>query len=73
MTAPHVEFPEPLAVAADDFVRCCMTGQTPVADGEAGLAVVAVLEASNRSLRENGAPVPVGLPMVPRIEEKQSA
>lgn len=73
MTAPHIDSPEPLVVAATDFLRCCRTGETPVADGTAGLHVVAVLEASNRSLRENGAPVPVNIPSIPHVAEAQPA
>jgi len=73
MTAPHIDFPEPLVVAADDFVRCCHTGHSPVADGVAGLTVVAVLEASNVSLQENGAAVPVCIPIVSRMVERQTA
>lgn len=57
--SPYVEFLEPLRNEADDFIECSLTGRTPVADGRAGLMVVAVLEASNTSLAENGAPVPI--------------
>lgn len=55
--APHIDFPEPLRLQAEDFLGCCRTGRRPVADGLAGLAVVAVLEASDQSIRENGTPV----------------
>ena len=55
--APHIEFPEPLRLQAQDFIESCRTGRRPVADGLAGLAVVAVLEASDKSISENGAPV----------------
>ena len=61
VTVPEISFREPLHVQAVDFIRCCLTGARPVADGVAGLAVVAVLEASDLSLRENGAPVPIDL------------
>jgi predicted dehydrogenase len=61
-TVPEVPFREPLQVQAMDFIRCCGAGARPVADGWAGVAVVAVLEASNVSLQENGAPIPVDLP-----------
>lgn len=57
IVAPHIEFPEPLRLQAEDFVESCRVGRRPVADGLAGLGVVAVLEASDQSLRENGAPV----------------
>jgi predicted dehydrogenase len=57
IVAPHIEFPEPLRRQAQDFIESCRTGRRPVADGLAGLAVVAVLEASDQSIREDGAPV----------------
>lgn len=60
--APEIDFKEPLQMQASDFLECCRTGATPMSDGKAGLAVVAVLEASDRSLAENGAPIPVNLP-----------
>jgi len=56
---PYVEFTEPLRNEADDFIECILSDRTPVADGRAGLTVVAVLEASDISLAENGAPVPI--------------
>ena len=61
-TAPSINFGEPLQMQANDFLDCCRTGGVPMSDGKAGLAVVAVLEASDRSLEENGAPIPVNLP-----------
>ncbi len=61
-TAPEIDFKEPLQLQANDFLECCRTGAVPMSDGKAGLAVVAVLDASNRSLEENGAPIPVNLP-----------
>ncbi len=61
-TAPTIDFKEPLQMQANDFLECCRTGGVPMSDGKAGLAVVAVLEASDRSLEENGAPIAVNLP-----------
>lgn len=59
---PAITFQEPLKVQANDFITCCLSGKRPMSDGHSGLAVVAVLEASDRSLQENGAPIPVDLP-----------
>lgn len=56
---PHIEYPEPLKVEAEDFIRAIETGVKPVADGENGLAVVRVLEAAEQSLRQNGAEVAI--------------
>ncbi len=62
LSVPRIQFREPLLLQATDFLRCCRTGAKPMADGNAGLAVVAVLDASDTSLRENGLPIPVDLP-----------
>lgn len=62
IVVPFVDFREPLRRQANDFLECALTGRTPVSGGAEGMAVVAVLEASDRSLAENGAPVTVDLP-----------
>jgi predicted dehydrogenase len=67
---PTIEFAEPLRLQADDFLSSCLTGESPFSDGRDGLAVVAVLEASDRSLQENGMPVAVdlaGIQMKPKL------
>lgn len=58
---PDFPFREPLKVQARDFLRACLTEDGPKVDGRAGLAVVAVLEAADRSLEEHGAPIPIDL------------
>ena len=60
---PYVAFREPLKVQAREFLLCCTTGQRPVADGRSGLDLVSVLEAADRSLSENGEPMPVEIPL----------
>lgn len=52
MQAPYVAFSEPLAVQDQNFVTSILEGTSPAVDGESGLAVVAVLECAQRSLRE---------------------
>ena len=54
MFAPHIEKEEPLARACKDFVRCIERGETPLANGAAGVEVVRILEAAERSLLKNG-------------------
>jgi UDP-2-acetamido-3-amino-2,3-dideoxy-glucuronate N-acetyltransferase len=49
---------EPLVAEARHFVGCIRTGATPLSGGEAGAAVVSVLEYGQRSL-ETGAEVPI--------------
>ena len=55
MYAPFIDFGEPLRMEDEHFVECCLTGRTPRSDGLSGIAVVAVLEAADVSLREGRA------------------
>ena len=50
--SPYIDFREPLMLEDQDFVTCVATGGRPISDGEAGLAVVQVLEAAEISLRQ---------------------
>ncbi|MEM9563815.1 MAG: Gfo/Idh/MocA family oxidoreductase [Actinomycetota bacterium] len=70
---PYVAFREPLKVQAREFIECCLTGQRPIVDGWAGLELIAVLEAADRSLREHGAPVPVEIPTLGTINPRRAA
>ena len=56
---PRVPVGEPLAAQCAAFVRAITQGDKPVSDGRAGLEVVAVCEAADQSLKEDGAPIPV--------------
>lgn len=56
---PHVNMVEPLKLECRHFVECVRGGRKPRSDGRDGLRVVRVLEAAQRSLRQNGAPVGV--------------
>lgn len=73
ITSPFIEFNEPLRLEASDFIECARTGRTPRADGKAGLIVVAVLEASDVSLSENGAPVSIDLPELKKLHRLAAA
>jgi predicted dehydrogenase len=53
--SPRLEHVEALAVAAQDFTSAIGEGRAPVVDGEAGLAVVRVLAAAQRSIEKDGA------------------
>ena len=59
---PYIRWREPLRVECEHFVRCVRTGEQPLSDGEHGLAVVAVLDAAERSLQNGGMRVPVAIP-----------
>ena len=52
VVAPHLAVHEPLRVEDQHFLDCVQTGMRPLTDGANGLAVVEVLEAAERSMRE---------------------
>jgi len=52
--APKVEQAEALKVELGYFIDCVMNDRTPSNDGAAGLRVVRLLEAADRSLKERG-------------------
>jgi predicted dehydrogenase len=54
MFAPHIDQTEALSLMAADFIRAIRTRNKPASDGYAGLNVVKVLEAADRSLRMGG-------------------
>src|SRR5664279_4049347 len=55
MWAPHLEQVEALRIELDYFVGCIVNDQTPFNDGQAGMRIVKMLEASSLSLRHHGA------------------
>ena len=54
MFAPHVAQTEALSLMTADFVKAIATGSTPISDARAGLNVVRILEAADRSLKMGG-------------------
>jgi predicted dehydrogenase len=52
--APKVEQTEALKVELDYFIECIVNARTPFNDGTAGLRVVKLLEAADRSLQDRG-------------------
>jgi predicted dehydrogenase len=54
MWAPKVDRTEALQSEAEYFVHCIMHDETPINDGHAGLRVVKMLEAADRSLKKRG-------------------
>jgi hypothetical protein len=54
---PYVKQEEPLKVECQHFADCINTGATPISNGQQGLQLVQILEASSRSLKEQGAAV----------------
>ena len=59
MWAPKVEQTEALKVELGHFVDCVSKDRTPLNDGIAGLRVVKLLEAADRSLKERGRAVQI--------------
>jgi predicted dehydrogenase len=59
MHAPKVDQVEALRHETEYFLSCLSTGAQPENDGRAGLRVVKLLDACNRSMRQNGQSVNV--------------
>jgi predicted dehydrogenase len=59
MYVPKLENKEALAVEAQHFADCVIKGETPLTGGEAGLEVVKILTASEKSLKLKGTPVDI--------------
>ena len=59
ITIPHVKMHEPLRLECQHFLDCIHERKQPLSDGRDGLRVVKVLDAAQRSLRANGAPVAI--------------
>jgi len=55
--APYVKQEEPLKTECQHFLDCIRNGSTPLTDGNQGLELVRILEASSESLKRGGAPV----------------
>jgi predicted dehydrogenase len=58
---PKLDLQEPLRVQADAFLRRVATGERTPSEADAGLRLMASLEAIKQSLREDGRRVPVSL------------
>jgi predicted dehydrogenase len=57
---PYVKQEEPLKTECQHFLDSIKNGTVPLTDGEQGLEMVRILEASSESLRQGGGPVPLG-------------
>src|SRR6266568_873240 len=54
---PYIKQDEPLKLECQHFIACIREGGRPITDGQLGLEVVKILEASGDSLRQQGASV----------------
>jgi predicted dehydrogenase len=55
--SPYVKQEEPLQTECQHFLDCINQGKTPLTDGNKGMELVRILEASSESLKQNGAPI----------------
>ena len=56
---PYVKQEEPLKTECQHFIDSIRDGTVPLTDGEQGLEMIRILEASSESLRQGGAPVAI--------------
>lgn len=54
---PYIKQEEPLKAECQHFVECIRQGGSPLTNGQKGLELVQILEASSESLKRGGAPV----------------
>jgi len=54
MCSPRLDATEALQTEVAHFAHCIRTGARPITDGRAGLRVVSLLEAADRSMKEGG-------------------
>lgn len=57
--SPKIAVSEPLKNQCTHFIKCITEGQRPLTGGEAGLEVVQIMEAIDRSIAQRGAPVAI--------------
>ena len=62
MWAPKVEQTEALKAEVNHFMDCIAANRTPINDGHAGLRVVRLLEAAEKSLSERGSLIQIDSP-----------
>jgi len=67
-----VETVEPLKAECKHFIDCVANGQQPITDGREGLRVLQVLQASQRSLNENGRKISLDQSAIPIPKRQQS-
>jgi predicted dehydrogenase len=66
MLAPNLDAAEALRLMARDFVHSIIEHRVPLSDGYSGYRVVRLLEAAQQSIEQNGRPIELLSPMIPR-------
>jgi predicted dehydrogenase len=59
ITIPHFKIEEPLRLECQHFLECIRDHKQPLSDGRDGLRVLRILDAAQKSLRNNGMPVAI--------------
>lgn len=59
ITIPHLKVEEPLRLECEHFLKCIREHKQPLSDGRDGLRVLEVLDAAQKSLRNNGIPIAI--------------
>ncbi len=54
MWSPRIDHTEALKLETEYFIDCILNNKTPINDGEAGLRIVRMLEAADKSLKDKG-------------------
>lgn len=62
---PHIAMREPLRTQCEDFLAAVDDGRQPLADGDGGADVLAVLHAAQRSLNAGGTPMDISITSEP--------
>lgn len=57
MWSPRIDHTEALKLESEYFIDCILNDKIPINDGHAGLRVVKMLEAADKSLKDKGSPV----------------
>lgn len=73
VVSPYIHFEEPLRLECLHFLDCIRHKRKPLTDGYNGLKVVNVIEAAQRSLKNEGRAVPIELNQVPMPNGRQSS
>lgn len=59
IVSPPIDFVEPLKLECTHFVECIRSGADPLTGPDSGIRVVKVIEAAQRSIEMDGAPVEI--------------
>jgi predicted dehydrogenase len=72
MYAPYIKQEEPLKTECQHFLDCIRDSRSPLTNGERGLELIRILEASSHSLKQGGGPVELSSQQ-PRLAAATSA